>query len=77
VDTLLFMFLTFGGVYPTRMIWGIILVNYLFKVGYEVLATPLTYVVIGWLKRAEGTEAFDAHTDFSPFKFSEPAQPAA
>jgi hypothetical protein len=36
-------------------------------VGYEVLATPVTYAVVGWLKRAEGVDTFDAHTDFSPF----------
>jgi uncharacterized PurR-regulated membrane protein YhhQ (DUF165 family) len=40
---------------------------YLFKVGYEVLATPLTYAVVNWLKRSEGIEAFDKDTSFNPF----------
>jgi hypothetical protein len=45
--------------------------GYLLKVGYEVLATPLTYGVISWLKRAEGADAFDRHETFNPFRFSQ------
>jgi hypothetical protein len=45
--------------------------GYLLKVGYEVLATPLTYAVIHWLKRAEGTDAFDRYESFNPFSFSQ------
>jgi hypothetical protein len=44
--------------------------GYLLKVGYEVLATPLTYMVISWLKKAEGVEAFDRYESFNPFNFS-------
>jgi len=39
-------------------------------VAYEVIATPVTYVVINWLKRAEGADAFDRDRDFNPFRFS-------
>jgi uncharacterized integral membrane protein (TIGR00697 family) len=76
IDTVIFMYLTFFGIYSNHLIGEIILVNYVAKVAYEVLATPLTYAVIAWLKRAEGTEAFDAHTNFNPFKFSPPTTPA-
>jgi hypothetical protein len=38
----------------------------LLKTAYEVLATPLTYFVIGKLKRAEGVDVYDRDTDFSP-----------
>jgi uncharacterized PurR-regulated membrane protein YhhQ (DUF165 family) len=41
--------------------------SYAFKVVYEALATPLTYLVVGWLKRAEGVDTFDRGTNFSPF----------
>ena len=41
---------------------------YLFKVAYEVAATPLTYTIVRWLKRVEGVEVFDRTTDFSPFR---------
>ena len=37
------------------------------KIGYEVLATPLTYAVIGWLKRSEGIDHYDRTTRFNPF----------
>jgi uncharacterized integral membrane protein (TIGR00697 family) len=71
VDTALVITLTFAGKYPASTLLKLIATGYLLKVGYEVLATPLTYLVIGWLKRAEGSDAFDAHTNFNPFRFAE------
>ena len=67
VDTVLVITLTFAGRYPLRTLANIIVTGYLLKVGYEVLATPITYLVIGWLKRAEGVDTFDRGTDFNPF----------
>jgi len=67
VDTVLVITLTFAGNYPPHRLAGIILASYLTKVGYEVLATPLTYLVIGWLKRSEHADAFDRDEDFNPF----------
>src|ERR1700742_3773735 len=46
VDTVLVICLTFGGIYPARVLLNIIVTGYALKVGYEVLATPLTYLVI-------------------------------
>jgi len=76
VDTVLVITLTFGGKYPVRELINIIGTGYLLKVGYEVLATPLTYLVVGWLKMNEHADAFDRHEDFNPFHFggSEPAK---
>jgi hypothetical protein len=42
------------------------------KASGEVAATPLTYLLIGFLKRQEGLDQFDSHTNFNPFKFSAP-----
>jgi uncharacterized integral membrane protein (TIGR00697 family) len=70
VDTALVIALTFGGVVPWRTLTSMIMTGYLLKVGYEVLATPLTYAVIHALKRAEGGESNDAHTSFNPFRFA-------
>ena len=70
VDTTLVIVITFAGVFSAHKLVEIIVVGYLLKVGYEVLATPLTYLVIGWLKRAEGIDTFDAHTNFNPFSFT-------
>jgi uncharacterized integral membrane protein (TIGR00697 family) len=71
VDTVLVITLTFGGIYSARVLVNIILTGYALKVGYEVIATPLTYLVINWLKRAEHADAFDRHENFNPFSFAE------
>lgn len=70
VDTTLVVLLTFGGTIPLGTLGNMIVTGYLLKVGYEVLATPLTYIVIHWLKRAEGADAFDRYENFNPFSFS-------
>jgi len=70
VDTALVVVLTFAGTVPLSTIANMILTGYLLKVGYEVLATPLTYLVINWLKKAEHSDVFDRHENFNPFAFS-------
>jgi queuosine precursor transporter len=49
------------------MLLRMILSAYLIKVAVGVVATPVTYLVVGWLKRAEATDVFDRRTDFNPF----------
>ncbi|GAC1653318.1 MAG: queuosine precursor transporter [Acidobacteriaceae bacterium] len=68
VDTVLVITLTFGGVYSGSTLVKIIWQGYLAKVAYEVLATPLTYIVVGWLKRTEHADAFDRNVSFNPFR---------
>ncbi len=70
VDTILVIFLTFGGIYPLRTLLNIIVTGYSLKVAYEVIATPVTYLVINWLKAAEHADAFDRHENFNPFSFA-------
>src|SRR5579859_2265588 len=67
VDTTIVMFLAFGGSESTATILRLIISGYLGKVLYEVLATPLTYAVVNFLKRTEGVDVYDVHTDFNPF----------
>ena len=67
VDTILVITLTFAGRYPVRTLVNIIVTGYLLKVAYEVLATPVTYFVIGRLKVAENSDPFDRNEDFNPF----------
>jgi uncharacterized integral membrane protein (TIGR00697 family) len=69
VDTTLVIVLTFAGKYSTPTLVKIVWQGYLAKVAYEVIATPLTYLVIGWLKRTEGADAFDRNENFNPFSF--------
>lgn len=67
VDTAIFFSFVFYD-QPMNVIWTIIYSGYLFKVTYEILATPLTYLVVNNLKRAEGVDFFDRSTDFNPFR---------
>jgi len=67
VDTVVLMIIAFGGMRNVGLIVRLILSAYLFKVAYEILAIPLTYLVVGFLKRAEGVDKFDYGTRFTPF----------
>jgi len=71
VDTTLVIVLTFAGTYRAQTLVKIIVTGYLLKVTYEVIATPVTYMVINWLKRSEHADAFDRGENFNPFSFSE------
>ena len=66
-DTLIFYPLAFLGQWEVSTLLGVMLANYLLKVGWEVLATPFTYRLVGWLKRKEHEDYFDVDTRFSPF----------
>jgi uncharacterized integral membrane protein (TIGR00697 family) len=68
VDTLLFVLIAFAGTMGNDVLMSIIWSNYVFKVGVEVVLTPITYLVVTWLKRAEGVDTYDKHTNFNPFK---------
>jgi len=68
VDTAIVITLTFAGSQRWGTIGELIVDGYVAKVVYEVVATPLTYLVVGALKRAEGVDVFDRGTDFNPFK---------
>ena len=71
VDTTLVIILTFVGTIPLRTLGNMIVTAYVLKVAYEVLATPVTYLVINWLKKAEHADAFDRNESFNPFSFAE------
>ncbi len=71
VDTTLVIIITFAGTFSAGKLFQIIWQGYLLKVAYEVLATPLTYLVVNWLKRAEHVDTFDTHTNFNPFAVAE------
>ena len=67
VDTAVVVFVAFAGTQPPSLILRMILSSYIIKVAVEVVATPLTYLVVAWLKRVEGIDAFDRKTNFNPF----------
>jgi uncharacterized integral membrane protein (TIGR00697 family) len=68
VDSSLFFLIAFYGIWPTEQLIAVAISQYLLKTGWEVLATPLTYRVVAWLKRKENEDYYDLDTDFSPFK---------
>jgi queuosine precursor transporter len=71
VDTAVVMVIAFGGSLSMELIANLIVSGYLGKVLYEAAATPMTYAVVNFLKRAEHADAFDESTNFSPFALSE------
>jgi uncharacterized integral membrane protein (TIGR00697 family) len=70
VDSLLFYPIAFLGAqnWTTELVFTVMASNYLLKVAWEVLLTPVTYRVVAFLKRVENEDYFDRDTDFTPFK---------
>ena len=66
LDTLIFVTIAFAGVFSGHVLWEMMYTGWLLKTAYEVLATPLTYLVVNRLKRAEGVDVYDRDTSFSP-----------
>ncbi|MFC1996651.1 queuosine precursor transporter [Chloroflexota bacterium] len=69
VDSLIFITIAFIGTIPGPGLITAIITQWLFKSVYEIIATPLTYRVIGYLKHVENQDLFDTETDFNPLKF--------
>lgn len=66
-DSLIFYPLAFYGVWDNSLIVQVLFSNYLMKVLWEVVNTPITYRIVTFLKRAENEDYFDRGTDFTPF----------
>jgi hypothetical protein len=70
IDSLIFYPLAFYGAagWPVEAIATVMASQFALKVGWEVLLTPVTYGVVGFLKRREGIDVYDSGTDFTPFR---------
>lgn len=68
VDSAVFYPVAFLGTWSNEQVISVMIGNYFIKVIWEVLATPFTYKVVGFLKRAEQEDFYDRETDFNPFK---------
>ena len=69
VDTVIFVVVASAfGVFPWSLFWTLTVANYVFKVGMEALMTPVTYAVVGALKRTEHEDVYDRDTNFNPFR---------
>ena len=67
VDSSLFYFIAFYGIWDTADIVKVAMVQYLLKSGWEVVMTPVTYRIVGFLKRVENEDYYDRGTNFTPF----------
>jgi hypothetical protein len=71
LDSLVFITLAFAGVIPLGALATAIVTQWLVKSAYEAAATPVTYLVVGYLKRSEGLDAYDRDTRFSPLALTD------
>lgn len=67
VDSAIFYPVAFLGTWSNEQVLTVMVTNWLLKVTWEVVLTPVTYAVVGWFKSREGVDVFDEGTDFSPF----------
>ncbi len=71
VDSLVFYPIAFYGIWETGTLFQVLCFNWAFKVGVEVLMTPLTYAAVHWAKRHEGEDHYDHDTRFTPFSLAD------
>ncbi len=67
VDTVVVMTVVFTGIHSFETIVNLIFTGYFAKVAYEAAATPLTYLIVNALKKAEGVDVYDEGVNFNPF----------
>ena len=69
VDSVMFYGIAFGisGIWPAMDVFRAMILAWIAKTLYEILATPLTYLVVGWLKRTERMDVYDVPRSMNPF----------
>jgi uncharacterized integral membrane protein (TIGR00697 family) len=70
LDSIIFILVAFSGATPGNALLTAILTQWLVKVVYEAAATPLTYVVVNFIKRQEGIDVYDENISFNPLSVS-------
>jgi len=68
VDSSLFYMLAFYGLWPTNEVVVVAVAQFFLKTAWEILAIPLTYLVVNYLKRKENEDYYDTDTNFTPFR---------
>lgn len=67
VDSVLFIAIAFFGIMPNGILIALMVSNYVFKLGFEIAFTPITYRIVRYLKRSEHEDYYDTDTNFNPF----------
>jgi uncharacterized integral membrane protein (TIGR00697 family) len=70
IDTIVFCMVAFYGALPDNLLWKVIISNYVFKCSVEIIFTPLTYIIVAFLKKKEKIDVFDYGVNYNPFKIS-------
>lgn len=70
-DSLVFFTLAFTGIIPTRDLLILIGTQTAMKTGYEIIALPITNVIVKWVKKHEGADIYDKEISYNPFKINE------
>ena len=71
LDSAVFMTIAFAGIIPPEALVAAVLTQWIAKTAYEAAATPLTYAVVGFLKRREGLDVYDTDTRFNPLAIAD------
>jgi len=71
LDSAIFITIAFAGIMPVEVLLTAIVTQWLVKSAYEALATPLTYAVVGFLKRVDDVDVYDRDIHFRPFAISD------
>ncbi|MBM0744035.1 queuosine precursor transporter [Phormidium sp. CLA17] len=71
IDTAIFSAIAFANVISTQLLITLIVSNYVFKCGVELIFTPVTYALTQWLKQQEQEDYFDIDTNFNPFQIED------
>lgn len=69
IDTAIFCMVAFYGTMPNEILVAIIISNYIFKCGVEIIFTPATYSLVKFLKKKEQTDVFDVGISYNPFRY--------
>lgn len=68
LDSLIFSLIAFSTILPNNVMFNIILSSWAFKVAYEILFTPIVYIVVNKLKKLENEDKYDVNISYNPFK---------
>lgn len=71
VDSLIFYPIAFYGIWDNSTLFVVLVFNFCFKVGIEIIMTPATYLAVGFLKQREAVDHYDDDTNFTPFALDE------
>jgi hypothetical protein len=69
IDTAIFCMVAFYGILPNELLISIIISNYIFKSGVEILFTPITYAIVNFLKKREQVDVYDTGISYNPFRY--------